>query len=200
MMTALAEAALALIAPAGRRLIDLMQVVFLRRFQPALPSLAGCENTVDFKLLASASLKEPIRQAAAMSRRQIDRMVSQLGAIVGEMQTVRFRYVQHGRQGWEPLMNVYRYREHYEICVELAGVALEDLRLGVNGRRITVSGVRHWPDLLCKVTESQCHRTTLMEIEDGAFWREIELPEEVDGRTAQVTAQQGLVWIRLQIV
>lgn len=135
-----------------------------------------------------------------MSRRQLDRMVYQIGAIMSEMHSGRFRYIEHGRQGWEPLMNVYRYPDHYEICAELAGVALEDIRIGTHGRRVTISGVRHWPDLRCKVTESRCRRTTLMEIEEGHFWREIELPEEVDGRTAEVTALQGLVWIRLQLI
>lgn len=135
-----------------------------------------------------------------MSKRHIERMVNQLGAIVSERHNVRFRYVQHGRQGWEPLMNVYRYPDHYEICVELAGVAIDDIRVDVRERRVTISGVRHWPDLRCKVTENRCRRTTLMEIEEGNFWREIELPEEVDGRTTEIAAQQGLVWIRLQLI
>lgn len=135
-----------------------------------------------------------------MSKRQIDRMVYQVGAIVSEMQNVRFRYIHHGRQGWEPLMNVYRYPDHYEVCVELAGVAPEDIRVTVQQRRVIISGVRHWPDLRCKVTENRCRRTTLMEIEEGQFWREIELPEEVDGRSAEMSAQQGLVWIRLQLL
>lgn len=134
-----------------------------------------------------------------MSRRKFERMVNQVNAIVTEMHSVRFSYIQHDRQGWEPLLNVYRYPDHYELCLELAGVAVEDIRITVFGRRVTVAGVRHWPDLLCKATETQCQRTTLMEIEDGNFWREIELPEEVDGRSVEVTAQQGLVWIRLQL-
>ncbi len=134
-----------------------------------------------------------------MSRRHIEQMVNQVGAIVSEMHSLRFRYIQHGRQGFEPLMNVYRYPDHYEICVELAGVAAEDIRITVTGRRVAVAGVRHWPDLRCKITENRCRRTTLMEIEEGSFWREIELPEEVDGRTAEVSALQGLVWIRLQL-
>lgn len=135
-----------------------------------------------------------------MSRRQIDKMVNRVGAIISEMHSVRLHHVQHGRQGWEPLMNVYRYPGHYEICVELAGVAVEDIRIGVLGRRVTVAGIRYWPDLRCKVTESHCHRTTLMEIEEGEFFREIELPEEVDAHTAELTALQGLVWIRLQLL
>lgn len=126
-------------------------------------------------------------------------MVNQLGAIVNEMHSVRFRYIRHARQGWEPLMNVYRYPEHYEICVELAGVATENIHIEVAGRRVAISGVRLWPDLRCKITESHCHRTTLMEIEDGSFWREIELPEAVDGSGATVTSLNGLVWIRLQL-
>ena len=126
-------------------------------------------------------------------------MVNRVGAIAGEMRTVRFHFIEHGRQGWEPLMNVYRYPDHYQICAELAGVALEDIRIAVSGRRVTLTGVRHWPDLLCRVTDSHCQRTTLMEIEDGEFWREIELPEAVDGRAAELSAQHGLVWIRLPL-
>lgn len=127
-------------------------------------------------------------------------MINQVDAIVGEMQRVRFRYIQHGRKGWEPLMNVYRYPDHFEICVELAGVAIEDLRISVKGRRVAISGVRHWPDLRCKITENQCRRTTLMEIEEGNFYREIELPDDVDGHSAAIDARQGLVWIRLQLL
>lgn len=135
-----------------------------------------------------------------MSRRPFETMISQVGAIVGEMQQLRYRYIQHGRQGWEPLMNVYRYPDHYEICVELAGVALEDLQVAVSGRRVAISGVRHWPDLRCKVTEDLCRRTTLMEIAEGNFYREIELPDEVDGHSAAMEARQGLVWIRLNLL
>lgn len=134
-----------------------------------------------------------------MTRKRIDRMVNQLGAIVNEMHSVRFRYMRQSGRGWEPQMNVYRYPEHYEICVELAGVATEDIRIEVEGRLVAISGVRLWPDLRCKVTESRCHRTTLMEIEDGNFWREIELPEAVDGNRITVTSMNGLVWIRLQL-
>lgn len=134
-----------------------------------------------------------------MSRRRIDQMVTRAGTIVTEMQTLHFRFVQQQRRGWEPLMNVYRYPDHYEICVELAGVAPGDIQVIAGGRRVVVSGVRRWPDLRCRLTGSECHRTTLMEIEEGEFWREIELPEEIDERTADVFAQQGLVWIRLQL-
>ncbi|MBC6906676.1 Hsp20/alpha crystallin family protein [Saccharophagus sp. K07] len=134
-----------------------------------------------------------------MSRRRIDHIVARMGTLVSGMQTLHFRYVQHGRGGWEPLMNVYRYPDHYEICVELAGVAPGDLQIIAGGRRVAVSGVRRWPDLRCQRTGSECHRTTLMEIEEGEFWREIELPEEIDGQSAEVLAQQGLVWIRLQL-
>lgn len=134
-----------------------------------------------------------------MSRRRIDHIVTRMGTLVGGMQTMHFRFVQQQRRGWEPLMNVYRYPDHYEICVELAGVAPGDIQVSAAGRRVVVSGVRRWPDLRCRLTGSECHRTTLMEIEEGEFWREIELPEEIDERTADVFAQQGLVWIRLQL-
>lgn len=134
-----------------------------------------------------------------MSRRRIDQIVAHMGAIVSEMHTLHFRFVQHQRRGWQPLVNVYRYPSHYEICVELAGVVPEDVEVRAGGRLVLISGVRRWPELRCQRTGSECHRTTLMEIEEGEFWREIELPEEIDGRTTEMSAQHGLVWIRLKL-
>jgi HSP20 family molecular chaperone IbpA len=134
-----------------------------------------------------------------MSRRRIDQLAARMGLLVSEMHRLHFRFVQQERRGWQPLVNVYRYPTHYELCVELAGVAPGDVEINAGGRLVLISGVRRWPDLRCQRTGSQCRRTTLMEIEEGEFWREIELPEEIDGRTVELSAQQGLLWIRLQL-
>lgn len=133
-----------------------------------------------------------------MSRRRYEQIINQMGAIVGDMHTLHFRVVQQRRRGWEPLMNVYRYPDHFQICLELAGVSPRDIRIGIDGARVTISGVRHWPDLRCQRTGSHCRGTTLMEIEEGEFFREIELPETISTEPPEVITQQGLVWIRLQ--
>ena len=114
-----------------------------------------------------------------MSRRRIDQIVTRMGTIVGEMQTLHFRFVQQERRGWEPLMNVYRYPDHYEICVELAGVVPADIQVSASGRRVAISGVRlDSRDPLLR------HKTTRRDIYERA--REV-----LDGLDVGDVGQQG---------
>lgn len=134
-----------------------------------------------------------------MSRRRFELMIQEMDTIIGQMQTLHFRHRQYGR-GWQPAMNVYSYPHHFELFVEVAGVPLTDVHIEVEGRLVRIFGVRRWPDLKCKTTGSACRRTTLMEIEEGSFMRELELPQAVDRERGEVQAQDGLVWIRLPLL
>lgn len=133
-----------------------------------------------------------------MSRRRYARISKQMDDIVGQMHRFHFRYTELTRV-WEPPINVYGYPDHFEIYVELAGVAPQEFQVEVEGRRVRIAGVRRWPDLRCKSTGARCRRTTLMEIEEGPFVRDIELPVAVDANSSEISANDGLVWIRLNI-
>ena len=133
-----------------------------------------------------------------MSKRRVDDLVNRVDSIVKEMHTLHFTGMHPNSVGWEPMLNVYSYPKHYEICAELAGVALEDIHILVSSRTIKIEGVRHWPDLKCQKTQEDCTRTTLMEIEDGYFLRELEMAEDVNANSVEMTARNGLVWIYIE--
>ena len=130
---------------------------------------------------------------------QIHKLLRRTGEIVEELQTFHFQQRARLAKGWRPLVNGYRYPAHYELCAELSGVDSKDVTVEVNSRTITISGTRKWPELRCTKTGARCHRTTLMEIEDGPFWRTIELPDEIDEAGVELQIENGLLWIHLPV-
>ena len=130
---------------------------------------------------------------------QTRRLLNRTGEIVEELQTFHFQQKARSARGWQPLINGYRYQDHYELCAEMAGIESDDVKVEISGGTITISGTRKWPELRCAKTGSRCHRTTLMEIEDGAFWRQINLPDEIEAGSVELQFQNGLLWIRLPV-
>ncbi len=130
---------------------------------------------------------------------QVRRLLHRTGEIVEELQTFHFQRRERSSKGWQPLVNAYRYPAHYELCAELAGVESDDVKVEVSGSTITISGTRRWPELRCVKTGSPCHRTTLMEIQDGSFWRQIDVPDLVETGSVELQFENGLLWIRLPV-
>jgi HSP20 family protein len=98
---------------------------------------------------------------------------------------------------WQPAINVFRCDRAFCICIDLAGVAKEEITLLVEPGLLVVRGTRTSPEP--KPDHGQTVRVLAMEIDSGPFERELRLPPEVD--IEQVTAEQedGLLWIRLPI-
>jgi HSP20 family protein len=92
---------------------------------------------------------------------------------------------------WQPSVDVYRTRCGWLIKFELAGVRPEDLQLTVNGRRLTVRGVRR--DWFVE-EECTCYR---MEISYSQFERSIDLPVEVDANRVRTDYQHGLLLVHI---
>jgi len=97
--------------------------------------------------------------------------------------------------GWTPAVNAYQCSGHIVVCVELAGVSKEQLDLQVGPRKLVIRGVRHPVEAACEAGPPQ--QVLALEIDQGFFEREINLPREVN--PAAVTAEQrnGLLWIHL---
>lgn len=109
---------------------------------------------------------------------------------------------------WTPNVNLYETEHDYLVCVDLAGVDKEKIDITVHEQRLVLRGARMVPQCPSaqdgapdgEPDQSRDHtrvRVHLMEIDHGAFSREVELPHDV--HTERITARyiDGLLWIDL---
>jgi HSP20 family protein len=93
---------------------------------------------------------------------------------------------------WQPLADVYRIRDGWLIKFDLAGVLPKDVKLTVDGSRLTLTGTRRD----CSIEEGCRHYR--MEISYSRFERTVELPETVE--PAQVVSEfwHGMLLVRIE--
>lgn len=97
-------------------------------------------------------------------------------------------------EAWRPRVNVYETRTHLHVCVELAGLQQDEVYAEApDDRHVVLSGLRPRPaaDL------PNPYSVEMLEIDEGAFSREIELPEAVDTAQLEFTYDRGFLWLRL---
>jgi HSP20 family protein len=96
---------------------------------------------------------------------------------------------------WQPATDVYETRDAYYVCVELAGMAPEDVDVTCpDSRRVAIGGCRENP----RPEETRGPLSVhVMEIDHGPFRREVDLPEPIDVDAVQATYDKGYLWIRL---
>ena len=97
-----------------------------------------------------------------------------------------------------PNVNLYETETSYQVCVDLAGVDKDKLDIVVVEQRLTIRGNRPVPP--CPEQGSDEHirmRVHLMEIDHGAFSREVELPHDVIKEGINAKYVDGLLWIEL---
>lgn len=112
-----------------------------------------------------------------MSRRDPDEWILEIeSALTGRDSNRELSSPKFVRQrGWMPKVDVLESEQHLLIRAELAGVTHQNIQIGFNQERnsLTIKGNR--PDDLCNRAEPlQAH---LLEIEEGSFLREILLPK-----------------------
>ncbi len=98
---------------------------------------------------------------------------------------------------WTPNVNLYESDLCYLVCVDLAGVEKEQIDVVVHEQRLRLTGKREVP---IKDAPEGCKpkaRIHLMEIDHGAFSREVELPADVDQTRISASFLNGLLWIEL---
>ena len=96
-----------------------------------------------------------------------------------------------GHAAWQPAADLYRVPGGWLVKFELAGVRPEDIQLAVDGRGLTLSGLRH--DCLCHAA----HRPHFMEITYNRFARSIEFPDEIDQAELSTEYRDGMLIVRL---
>ena len=94
-------------------------------------------------------------------------------------------------------MNAFCCEERIVLCFELAGVEKESIDLVAEPRRLRVRGVRPPPE------PPQCDgpfaQILALEIDHGAFEREITLPTEIDPEGVRAEQRNGLLWVQLPV-
>jgi HSP20 family protein len=115
--------------------------------------------------------------------------------VVSHLQRLHFAGFHPPEAVWEPAVNLYAWPDRLEICVDLAGVNKEDIKVDVGPRRIVIRGHRVLPGSECQPVS--CERILMMEIADGRFERALDLPLNVDAQRVEVRQDNGWLWITL---
>lgn len=92
--------------------------------------------------------------------------------------------------GWVPPVDILESDDAYVMTIELPGLERDDVRVTIEGRRITLAGQR--PAL--SVSGAQFHR---LERGQGAFRRVFALPLAIDRSRVTAEARDGVVTVTL---
>ncbi|HAB18283.1 MAG TPA: Hsp20/alpha crystallin family protein [Verrucomicrobiota bacterium] len=121
---------------------------------------------------------------------------NRVGGIASEL--TRWHYASvAAREVWHPAINAYRCRDSIVICADLAGVDRSDINLTVESQRVWLRGRRRPAEP--RDPEGPPLQVLAMEIDHGAFERDIVLPVEVDPEQVHAEQRDGLLWILLPL-
>lgn len=112
-------------------------------------------------------------------------------------QVIRSGFPHFAPPPWQPAINAYRCDDCIQICVELAGVERSEIELTIQDRMLSIRGVRDVPEP--NEAERRTLQTIAMEIDYGAFERDIRLPVDVDVKKVRADQKNGLLWIHLPL-
>jgi HSP20 family protein len=93
---------------------------------------------------------------------------------------------------WHPPTDVYETDDTIVIKIEIAGMNVEDFRITLANRLLTVSGVRHDRD-----AKSNCHSCHRLEIHYGEFLSQIYLSGNYQAERIEAQYVNGLLYITI---
>ncbi len=107
-------------------------------------------------------------------------------------------YSYFSNETWQPSVNLYESDSAYLVCVDLAGVDKEKIDIEVADGRLRLQGNRIVPMRADSTTApGERVRVHLMEIDHGAFVRDVELPQDVHHERINARYRDGMLWIEL---
>jgi HSP20 family protein len=127
-----------------------------------------------------------------MARRDVDKLQEEIEELFADLwQVPRFSGLRHG---FRPNLDCFHTDDPHAltIVVELPGVAPESVRVVVGDRVIAIAGERRRPKVAGRVYQQ-------MEIEYGAFERQVRLVEDVDPERARARFEAGVLTIELPV-
>ena len=122
----------------------------------------------------------------------------QLSKVMDQLQKGYYNFCPS--ETWTPNVNLYETDADYLVCVDLSGVDKEKIELVAHAGQLTIRGTRGVPTMdQASDTEPAARRIRvhLMEIDHGAFCREVELPQDVAEDRINATYRNGLLWIQV---
>jgi HSP20 family protein len=126
----------------------------------------------------------------------LHRLQGQIRDVAYELTKVHFSRFRTA-ETWRPPINAYRCERCIRICVDLAGVERSAIDLRLQPGRLTIRGRRGLPE---PDHSNDSSMTVLaMEIDHGAFEREIELPMSVEREGVTAEQRNGMLWIHLPL-
>lgn len=126
-----------------------------------------------------------------MSRRD-DRLQDEIEELFAELwQVPRFTGLRHG---FRPNVDCFHTDDPHAltVVVELPGVDPRSVQIVVSERTLLIAGERARPQVAGRVYQQ-------LEIEHGAFRRQVRLAEDVDPERATATYERGILTIELPI-
>jgi HSP20 family protein len=126
------------------------------------------------------------------------RIISMADQLAAQLQGLHFSGIQSRQAVWEPAVNVYAHGDSLEVCVDLAGVSKQDIKVEVLPHRLVVRGHRRPPD--SGMSQGPCRRILAMEIPDGSFERVLDFPLPVDADRVTAKQDNGWLWITLPVL
>jgi HSP20 family protein len=128
-----------------------------------------------------------------MSRRDVDKLQEEIEELFADLwQVPRFSGLRHA---FRPNLDCFHTHDPHAltVVVELPGVSPESVRVVVGERVLAIAGERTRPKIPGRVYQQ-------MEIEYGAFERQVRLVEDIDPERAQARFEQGVLTIELPVV
>ena len=120
---------------------------------------------------------------------ELEQMRHQSGRILRSMSLSRMMPVE--AEGWQPSVDIYESETYVFVYAELAGMVNDSLRVTVDDKRLTVSGLRQLPP---QPSIACIHQ---LEIEQGAFRRTLNLPSPVEVELVESTYVNGILMVSL---
>lgn len=105
--------------------------------------------------------------------------------------------VTHYDTSWQPSINAFLCEDCLKVCVDLAGVAKDEVDVTIEPGALRIRGVRTAPEPL--PTEGKAIRLLALEIDSGPFERTIRIPKEVNVKEVSAEQNNGLLWIRMPL-
>jgi HSP20 family protein len=140
----------------------------------------------------------------AATEQPFGKLARQTNKLMDQLQKGYYNF--YAGEAWTPNVNLYETESAYLVCVDLAGVDKTKIDIEVDNARLKIKGSRSVP-LHDSASDAEAGRegdassrkirVHLMEIDHGAFAREVELPQGVPQERITAAYRNGMLWIEI---